>query len=105
MAIPLDINFKGVEHSEALESKIRERAEKLELHAERIQRCRVVVEEPHKHHNKGSLYEIRIDVRIPGDELVVNKSGHRDPSHEDPYIAVRDAFDAMAKQLETAKGR
>ena len=103
MPIPLDITFKGVEHSDALESKIRERAEKLEMHAERIQRCRVVVEAPHKHHNKGALYEIRIDVRVPGEELVVNRSGHRDPSHEDPYVAVRDAFDAMAQQLASVK--
>lgn len=99
MPIPLDITFKGVEHSEALEAKIRERADKLEMHADRIQRCRVVVEAPHKHHNKGGLYEIRIDVRVPGDEFVVNRSGHSNPSHEDPYVAVRDAFDAMAQQL------
>lgn len=99
MTIPLDITFKGVEHSEALESKIRERADKLELHADRIQRCRVVVEAPHKHHQKGALYEVRIDVRIPGEELVVNRTGHRNPAHEDPYVAVRDAFDAMSNQL------
>lgn len=103
MPIPLDITFHGVEHSDALESKIRERAEKLELYAERIQRCRVVVETPHKHQNKGSLYDIRIDVRVPGDEFVVSRSGHKDQAHEDPYVAVRDAFEAMAHQLESKK--
>ena len=99
MPIPVDITFKGMEHSESLETKIRERADKLEQHADRIQRCRVVVEAPHKHHQKGALYEVRIDVRIPGEELVVNRTGHGDPSHEDPHVAVRDAFDAMANQL------
>ena len=99
MSIPLDITFKGLEHSDALESKIRERAVKLEQHADRIQRCRVVIEAPHRHQQKGALYEVRIDVRVPGEELVVNRSGRRDQAHEDPYIAVRDAFDAMATQL------
>jgi len=99
MAFPLDITFKGMEHSEALETKIRERTEKLEQHADRIQRCRVVVEAPHRSHQKGGLYEVRIDVRVPGEELVVNRTGHRNQAHEDPYVAVRDAFNAMTNQL------
>lgn len=105
MTIPMDITFKNIEHSDALEEKIRERALRLELHGESIQRCRVVVQAPHRHHHKGSLYEVHIDVRIPGEELVVSRNGHRNQAHEDPYVAVRDAFDAMANQLASRKRR
>ncbi|MDD9941962.1 MAG: HPF/RaiA family ribosome-associated protein [Myxococcales bacterium] len=105
MTIPMDITFKNLEHSAALEAKIRERGARLELHGDTIQRCRVVVQGPHKHHNKGGLYEVRIDVRVPGEELVVSRGGHRNQAHEDPYVAVRDAFDAMTQQLDSRKRR
>lgn len=105
MTIPMDITFKNLDPSAELEDRIRQRAMRLEHHGDPIQRCRVVVEAPHRHHQKGGLYEVHIDVRVPGDELVVSRGGHRNQTHEDPYVAVRDAFDAMANQLARRRRR
>jgi ribosomal subunit interface protein len=95
MKIPMQITIRDVEHSEALETHIRERAEKLDEFFDRIMSCRVVVEMPHKHHQQGKQFNVRIDIGVPGNEIVVN----RDHS-EDVYIALRDAFDAAKRQLE-----
>ncbi|MDH5357972.1 MAG: HPF/RaiA family ribosome-associated protein [Gammaproteobacteria bacterium] len=100
MQIPLQITFKDMDHSDALEAKIREKAEKLEQFSQQIMSCRVVVEEPHKHHHQGNLFSIKIDVTLPGHEIVANKQSDQDHSHEDAYVAIRDAFDAVRRQIQ-----
>jgi ribosomal subunit interface protein len=95
MKIPMQITIRDVEHSEALEAHIRDKAVKLEEFFDHIMSCRVVVEMPHKHHHQGKQFNVRIDIGVPGNEIVVN----RDQS-EDVYIALRDAFDAAKRQLE-----
>jgi ribosomal subunit interface protein len=95
MKTPLQITFRDFERSDALETHIREKAEKLETYFEPIMSCRVVVEMPHQHKNQGKLFNVRIDIGVPGSEIVVNR--HK---HEDVYVALRDAFDAARRQLE-----
>jgi cold shock CspA family protein len=55
----------------------------------------VTVEELRKHHHQGRQFRVRIDLRVPGKELVANRD-----HHEDVYVALRDAFDAVKRQLE-----
>ena len=62
--------------------------------------CRVAVEAPHKHHHKGKLYHVRINITVPDKELVVSREPDQHHAHEDVYVAIRDAFDAMRRQLE-----
>ncbi|MDH5557242.1 MAG: HPF/RaiA family ribosome-associated protein [Alphaproteobacteria bacterium] len=100
MQTPVQIAFRGMDSSPALEARISEKAEKLEQYHDRITSCRVVVEAPHRHSRKGKLYVITIDVTIPGAELVVNTLKRHHHSHEDVYVALRDAFNAMIRQLE-----
>ena len=95
MKIPLQITLRDIDHSEALEAHIREKAKKLESFFEHIVSCRVVVEMPHKHKHQGKAFNVRVDIGVPGSEIVV----HRD-FHEDVYVALRDAFDVAKRQLE-----
>jgi ribosomal subunit interface protein len=90
-----------MEPSAAVEENIREKAGKREQFYDRIMSCRVVVEVPHGHQHQGRLYQVRIDLGVPDGELVVShEHHHRDHAHEDVYVAIRDAFDAMKRQLE-----
>ncbi len=100
MQIPLQITYRHVEPTPAIENRIREEAAKLEKFYDRIISCRVMVELPHVHHRKGKLYHVRIDLKVPGKELVVAHGHKKDPAHEDLYVAIRDAFDEMQRQLE-----
>lgn len=100
MKIPLSITFRHMDPSPALENVIRERAGKLERFCQDIIRCDVIVEEPHKHHQQGRLYHVRIDVTVPGKEIVVRRAPDQHHAHEDAYVTVRDAFDSMQRQLE-----
>lgn len=95
MQAPLQITIRGIAPSEALESRIRGKAEKLEKFFDHITSCRVMVEEPHRHHHQGKQYNVRVDISVPGHEIVVNRD-----HHEDVYVALRDAFNAAKRQLE-----
>lgn len=95
MKTPLQITYRGIEHSDALETHIREKAEKLETFFQPIMSCRVVVEIPHQHKHQGKTFNVRVDVGVPGSEIVVNRD-----NHEDVYVALRDAFDATKRQLD-----
>jgi ribosomal subunit interface protein len=95
MKTPLQITFRDIEHSDALETHIREKAAKLETFFEPIMSCRVVVEMPHQHKHQGRFFNVRIDIGVPGSEIVVNRD-----RHEDVYVALRDAFDAAKRQLD-----
>ena len=81
--------------SDAVEANAREHIEKLEEFAPDIMTCRVSIDLEQKHKHQGRPYGVRIDLTLPGHELVVNRV-----QHEDVYVALRDAFDSMKRQLE-----
>jgi ribosomal subunit interface protein len=96
MQKPLQIVVHGMEHSDALDAHIREKAKKLEEFYPRMIGCRVTVDQPHRHHHQGGHFEVKIDVHVPGKgEVVVNRQ-----HAEDVYVALRDAFDAAKRKLE-----
>jgi cold shock CspA family protein len=94
MQQPLQITSRDVSLSEVAEADIRAKAGDLDLYYEHIISCRVVVEGPGRHHRQGP-YVVRVDVTVPGAELVVDRQ-----TDEDLYVAVRDAFDAARRRLE-----
>lgn len=100
MQIPLQITFKNMESSPAVEDAIRERAAKLEKIYPRITSCRVVIESPHRRHQKGKLFAVRVDMTVPGEEIVVSRDPGRNGAYEDVYVAIRDAFDAAKRELQ-----
>lgn len=100
MQVPLQLTFHDIDSSEAIEAKIRERATKLEEFSDRITSCRIVVEAPHRRNHKGRLYVVRIDVSLPGADIVVNREPQLNHAHEDVYVAIRDAFNAAQRQIQ-----
>lgn len=95
MKTPVHIQFHDMEASPALERSAREHVRKLELLAPDIMACRVGIDLEQKHKHQGRPYGVCIDLTLPGQELVVNRV-----HDEDVYVALRDAFDDMKRQLE-----
>ncbi len=106
MRLPLQITFRHMDPSPALEARIRQRAEALDQFFDRITACRVVVECRHQRHQQGKQFEVRVDLTVPGAEIVVGRDAGANHAHEDAHVAVRDAFDAARRLLEDhARGR
>lgn len=100
VALPVQVTFRNMDHSDFIDAEVRKKAAELDRFSDRIMSCRVVVEAPHRRHQKGTLYDIRIDLTLPGKEVVVTRSGPLDHAHEDAHVAIRDAFVAATRQVE-----
>ena len=100
MQIPLQIAFHQLPPSPALEYVIRQRAEELDALFGGIISCRVAVESPHRHHHQGQLYRVCIEIGVPGERIVVDRSPDEHAAHADAHLAVRDAFRAARRRLE-----
>jgi ribosomal subunit interface protein len=91
MILPLQITSRNLELTEAIKADIRNHAEKLDKYYSKIMSCRVAVESiPNR-----SWYNVRIDMTVPGTELVVKRD-----SNSDLYMAIRDAFHDARRELE-----
>jgi ribosomal subunit interface protein len=95
MQLPVQVTYRGMQSSAALDDAVREKAAKLETFHPRITSCRVVIEQPAQHKRKGSEFVVHVDLTAPGAEIAVNRD-----HAEDVYVALRDAFDAARRRLE-----
>lgn len=95
MKLSLQITARNFELTDAIKAEITEKVEKLEHFCDQILKCRVVVESPHRHSHDGKLYNVNIDLKVPGSEIVVK----REPN-EDLYVAIRDSFNAAKRKIE-----
>ena len=100
MELPLQIAFHNTRPSQAIEDKIRELADGLDACYDRIVSCRVVVDVPHRHHKEGNLYQVRIDLKVPGGELVVKCDPGDRAEVRDLEVILNDAFDDARRQLD-----
>lgn len=102
---PVQITYHGIEPSEALTALIHTRAAQLERVSDRIHSVRVLVDAPHQHHRQGNHYRVRIEVGLPGGEIVVGHDTDARSDDEDAYRAVRRAFDAIRRRLTATQAR
>jgi ribosomal subunit interface protein len=100
MLLPLQITFRHMDPSPALEARVRELSARLDRFYDSITSCRVVIEAPPAHKHKGGPFSVRIDVTLPGGEVFVHSDHETTGAHTDVYVALRDAFDDLRRQLE-----
>lgn len=100
LSFETEIDFRNIERSEFIEKAVHERCEKLGKFSSDIMRCKVTIAAPHQHQSHGNLYHVSIDLHVPGTEIVINRESGKNHSHEDVYVAIRDAFDAATRKLQ-----
>lgn len=101
MQLRPQVTFVDVPHSDAVETLILEKIQKLHEFHGHIVACRVAVSQQRARGRNGHLYRVRVDVTIPGPkEIVASRDPGIDHSHENVLVAVRDAFDAAKRQLD-----
>lgn len=93
--LPVQISIRDIASSSTLENQILKRAEKLTQFYTRILNCRIAIDFLQKHKHQGKIYNVKIKIKVPGKELVAN---HK--ADQDIYVAIRDAFNAIERQLE-----
>jgi len=97
------IVFKDVEHSDLVEERISNRIHKLERIFDRIISCKVWVRASQRRHTKGMRYIVDIELHTPMGTLTVGREPGDVNAHENIDVTVRDAFNAMERQLRKHK--
>jgi cold shock CspA family protein len=118
MIIPVQITFRNKASTPEIEEQIKSRAQKLEKFCSPITSCRVLVEAPARHRQKGYSFYIRIDLTVPEGEIVVKheptlypkekdigderrrKQMETRPERKHLDVAIREAFHAARRRLE-----
>ncbi|MGE5336761.1 MAG: HPF/RaiA family ribosome-associated protein [Gemmatimonadota bacterium] len=95
MKLPLQVTFQDLTPSPALETAVRERAAKLDHFHPHLLSCRVVVSHETRRRKQGNEFSVRFDIKAKGHEIAITRT-----ADEDPFVALRDAFDAAKRQLE-----
>jgi hypothetical protein len=89
-----------MESSTAVETRVRELAGHLGVFSDKITSCRVVLDSPHRHSHQGKVFNVKVQLALPGEDVVVDMERPQRDGHEDVYVVLRDAFDAAKRQLQ-----
>jgi ribosomal subunit interface protein len=101
MQVPLTIAFENIEHSDAVEQRVRDEVAKLEQFEDRITSARVVVARPQHRHHQGDTFQVRVRIAVPGAaDISVSREPAATGAHENVYVTIRDAFAAARRQLQ-----
>jgi hypothetical protein len=116
--LPVQVTFRDVPFADLIEPEIRRRAARLDRYYDRIVSCRILVERSHRHHLNGGRFHVRIDLGVPGGEIVINRESSLHGTEQDvdqererkqdevhsvhkhARVAVRKAFDAARRRLQ-----
>ena len=96
---PVDITFRGMNSSPALEETIRRWSERLARVYRRIERIGVTIEQPHRRHAQGNTFHVTVELAVPDRILVASRDPGHDGAHEDAHVTIADAFRAVRRQL------
>lgn len=99
MQIPVQVTFKGVPVNDEVERACIRHAEELERFGP-IVSCRVVIDKPHRHHQHGNLYDVRLDIKLPGREIAVSRAPADHARNDHADVVLREAFDEARRQIQ-----
>ena len=100
MQTPVKVAFRHLRSSPAVTELVEEKVRKLERYFDRVTACAVTLEVPDKHHRLGRHYRVRIEMRVPGETLVVGRDPKASRVHQDLYAAIQSAFREAKRQLQ-----
>ena len=101
MQIPVQVTFKGLPVNDEIERLCIQHAEALEKFGPLVS-CRVVIDKPHQHKKRGNLFDVRLDIKIPGREIAVSRTPAEHAVSEHAEVALREAFDEARRQIQDA---
>ena len=106
MLTPLEISFHGLERSDAVETRVREKFARLEKHFDRITHGRVAIEVPRRRAELPTFYNVKIEIGVPGHNpiLVTHEPADGDLK-ADIMLVLKDAFAAAERRLDDLVSR
>lgn len=100
MSFPIQVAFHGLDHSSALEQKVKAAVENMTRFSDSIQKCRVAIEMPHRHHQHGNSYTVTIQLGVPGKTIIVSEESKGREAYQCVEQALHGAVDSCQRALE-----
>lgn len=100
MKFQTEVIFHNMDRIDWIDELIRKKSAKLQQYDHSITNCRVTVSVPHKHHHKGNICRVTIQISVPGKEIYAKGAVAEHALNEDIYLALKDAFAAATRELE-----
>lgn len=105
MKVPLEITYRGVEKTDAVEALIHEKVAKLEQVCDHISSCHIAIEKIHDRPSAGSPYRVRLDITVPPGHELVSENNSEGNQYDSLDVVIRDAFKAARRQLKKLNER
>jgi putative sigma-54 modulation protein len=101
MTKAVEIHFHGLEKSDAIEERVREKVTKLAKHFERMTSCRIGIEATQRSAQRPKVYQIKIEIGMPSHgPIVVRHERTGSNANEELCLAIRDAFEAALRKVD-----
>jgi ribosome-associated translation inhibitor RaiA len=101
MPIELQATYRSFSPPIQADRRIRARLKALEQFYPDIMSCALIAEQTHGHQLEGMIYRVAIAVTVAGGEIIADHDHHNKHAHEDFFVAIEDAFDALEKALKS----
>lgn len=106
MLTPLEISFHGLDRSEAVEARIREKFGRIEQHFDRVTHARVAVRTPARRGAVPKVFHVKIEIGVAGHApIIVDYEPDPDRAQTDVMLALREAFAIAMRQVDDYVGR
>lgn len=101
MHVPIEIDYRNVNKTEALETRIRDRIAKMDKLSDKLSSCHLSVEKLHEHQDSGRRFRVRLVMHHPpGQELVVDRNSSGGDVHQEVHQVVDEVFDSAERKLK-----
>lgn len=100
MKVPVEITYRNVDKTDAVDNLVREKIAKLEQFCDRISSCRVAIEKAHDNPSSGSPYRVRFDITVPpSHEIAVVRNPGEGNQFDALDTVIRSAYEAARRQI------
>jgi ribosome-associated translation inhibitor RaiA len=118
MPVAPTITFRRIRRSAQLEAAVLTHVARLERYVPSLIAVRVLVELPQRRHRSGNRCHVRIDLSVPGEDVIVThdasvgaalraasrpkstKQDEIDPLHRHARVAIREAFEVARRRAQ-----
>jgi ribosomal subunit interface protein len=95
----VDVLYRDLDFSPALNEVISKKIDKLNRYSDQIIHSRVVLDTPHNHKHKGKQFRASIEIDLKGHPIAVTQD------NESIHLAVRDAFNSAERKIKQITAR
>jgi len=94
------VTSRDIPLSASMTAAVEEHIFNLQRFYDRVLRCDVVLSRPHCHHRKTRFHHVRINLKTPRREIIIDREPEKNIRHISFRLALQDAFHTLERRLE-----